>query len=419
MPGGELTIAAWIKSNTWATGDVRIISKVTGTAENDHYWMISERDNLLRFRLKTNGANTTLLAGGPTLPLNDWVHVAAVYDGAEVARASKSGPLSTAPTVAIHLAQSPVGAPNSYNGLLDEIHIYNRALPPPPEIQSLTTQPIGNAEPTPTPTPTPGSDIVTFENLSPENDKGSHSDVTFSSDITSSYGILRVYLWGDWSGKWQPESFINLAPVSGELLKNNSFENSKGTVTDDWDIVSDGATQYGTAVDEGYDGQAQRIDLDNVASWGLFFYQTPPMELGKMHQWRFWYKTSGINAVSAEITNGSTSEIVLREKLPGTSGLWEPANLTFAYDNLLANQLRIHTGEAGSVWLDEFTLKSFEQGTYPFEASPDIALNLEQGTYNWALEVSTIQGSVFSPKRTLTITGPAENSVGRTWTFYG
>ena len=36
----------------------------------------------LRFRLRTNGNTSTLIAGGGAIVENQWMHVAAVYDGA-------------------------------------------------------------------------------------------------------------------------------------------------------------------------------------------------------------------------------------------------------------------------------------------------------------------------------------------------
>ena len=86
--GGALTLAAWLYSYDLANcvaRDCRIISKTTGTAESDHYFMLSTiesgADTRLRFRLKAGGTTTTLIASSGHLPENTWVHAAAVYDG--------------------------------------------------------------------------------------------------------------------------------------------------------------------------------------------------------------------------------------------------------------------------------------------------------------------------------------------------
>ena len=69
VTGSGLTLAAWIYSEDLANciaNDCRILSKTTGTAENDHYFMLSTiesgADTRLRFRLKTDGTTSTLIA---------------------------------------------------------------------------------------------------------------------------------------------------------------------------------------------------------------------------------------------------------------------------------------------------------------------------------------------------------------------
>ncbi len=244
------------------------------------------------------------------------------------------------------------------------------------------------------------------------------TEVSFSADITSSFGTLSVCLWGNWLGQWKPETLMNFAPVSGELLENPSFEVADGTIANDWLIHADPQTQYATSVDEGYVGQSQRIDVFGVDHSGLFFFQTPDLERGKVHEWRFWYKTNANNSIHAEITDSSGNETDYRERLPGTDGVWQPVNIIFAYDNDLANELRITTDELGLVWLDEFSLKSYDAGAYPFAVSPEFILDLEPGIYAWALEVSNVQGSVISPRRTLNVFGGTANSVDHGWTLY-
>ena len=62
--GSEITLSAWVKANGFGIHDARIISKATGTEEQDHYWMLSTMESngsKLRFRLKTNGQTTTLI----------------------------------------------------------------------------------------------------------------------------------------------------------------------------------------------------------------------------------------------------------------------------------------------------------------------------------------------------------------------
>jgi len=139
--GSGLTIAAWLKADDFDVDDARIISKATGTSNNDHYWMLSTKrgDGVrLRFRLKTNGSTKTLMADAGNLSPGAWAHAAAVWngstmrlyeDGVLVGSASKSGTLSTSGTVGVAIGNQPVGAGDKpFDGLIDDVRIYNRAL---------------------------------------------------------------------------------------------------------------------------------------------------------------------------------------------------------------------------------------------------------------------------------------------------
>jgi hypothetical protein len=153
VPGTALTLAAWILpqelANCPAT-DCRIVAKATGTAEDAHYFMLSTIDAggspRLRFRVKTGGVTTTLIASSGDLPEGEWRHAAAVYDGAEmrlyldanlVGSTGNSGAISLDDTVPVWIGGSPGGASERpWDGLIDEVRIYDRALAP-GEILSL------------------------------------------------------------------------------------------------------------------------------------------------------------------------------------------------------------------------------------------------------------------------------------------
>lgn len=69
--GNQLTLLAWFKADTFnhlESHDGRLISKSTGLDADDHDWMLStiilaDGMTTLRFRLKTQGVTTTLIAG--------------------------------------------------------------------------------------------------------------------------------------------------------------------------------------------------------------------------------------------------------------------------------------------------------------------------------------------------------------------
>lgn len=103
ISGEELTIAGWINADDFGVHDGRILSKATSSESQDHDWMVSTDDSngiKLRFRVRTNGSTSTLVASSGTLVPGVWTHIAAVYDGSamrlykdgvEVGSAPKTG----------------------------------------------------------------------------------------------------------------------------------------------------------------------------------------------------------------------------------------------------------------------------------------------------------------------------------------
>ncbi len=146
-----LTLAAWIKiDDTGNIADRRIVSKATGTASEDHYWMLSTIDSgqasRLRFRLKTgsnpNGGTTTLIADAGNLQSGVWHHAAATYDGASmklyldgvlVGETAKSGAVATNSAVSAWIGGNPAAdsqGQRSWMGVIDEVQIHARGLTP-------------------------------------------------------------------------------------------------------------------------------------------------------------------------------------------------------------------------------------------------------------------------------------------------
>ena len=138
ISGENLTIIAWINIDDFDVHDARIVSKSTGLSEQDHYWMLStirDNGNKLRFRLKTNGATSTLIASDGELEVNKWIHVGAVYDGSEmllykdaelVGRIEKTGTIDTNNSVNVWIGNNP-SEDRAFDGMIDELRIYKKA----------------------------------------------------------------------------------------------------------------------------------------------------------------------------------------------------------------------------------------------------------------------------------------------------
>ena len=135
-----ITLETWFYSHKLEDG--RFISKATGTDIQQHWWMLNalnaDSEYRLRFRLKTGGWTTLLLADpGNTVPLNQWVYAVATYNGStmriyqdatQVASTPKTGTISTDNTVKVAIGNQPPNAGTKhFDGLITEVRVSNIA----------------------------------------------------------------------------------------------------------------------------------------------------------------------------------------------------------------------------------------------------------------------------------------------------
>jgi hypothetical protein len=117
-----------------------VISKATGTAEQEHVFMLSEHLGDLRLRIRANDNTDTLIGG--EIPTGTWTHVAGTYDSEsgvmrlfidgqeqESKLHEVGGPLASGPDVPVWLGGNPDGS-EYLGGLLDGARVYSRALSP-------------------------------------------------------------------------------------------------------------------------------------------------------------------------------------------------------------------------------------------------------------------------------------------------
>jgi len=136
--GTGLTLALWFKADDFGASYARFIAKVTET--QDHYWLLSTSDDgtVLRFNLKAGDSTTVLKTSTGQIQTERWYHIAATYDGnrmriykngVEVAGINKSGSVNTNPNVLAVIGNQPPAAGSwPFDGLIDDVRIYNRAL---------------------------------------------------------------------------------------------------------------------------------------------------------------------------------------------------------------------------------------------------------------------------------------------------
>jgi hypothetical protein len=144
-PTSAISICAWINPS-W-TGNNRILQK--GRSDNQ-YRLIKEWGDNTKFHLSGVGE---LFPQNVLPPLGEWTHLAAIYDGSSmklyfdgvvVAEMDASGDIATSdePLIIGNKHETAPGG-DEFNGMLDDVRIYNRALSQ-SEIKKLGGNPIAS-----------------------------------------------------------------------------------------------------------------------------------------------------------------------------------------------------------------------------------------------------------------------------------
>jgi concanavalin A-like lectin/glucanase superfamily protein len=145
VSGSQITISAWANyDGSTFDLDPRIISKASGTATSDHVFLLGLDDfssgTYAEYRFRFEAGGSVLSHNDGTVnPPTGWKHIVGVYDGStseiyvngvSQGTLSKTGPL-TVNSDAVNIGRNPVYGESSWrywNGKLDEIIIWNRAL---------------------------------------------------------------------------------------------------------------------------------------------------------------------------------------------------------------------------------------------------------------------------------------------------
>ena len=142
-----MTLEAWVYPTTTMTGWRTVMMKEQPGA--DIYYLSANTDMNQPATGVSIGGSIRQLNAGTTIPVNAWTHLTATYDGttqrlyingAQVASQAQTGSITVSGS-AMHIGGNSVWG-EYFQGLIDEVRVYNRALSP-AEIQADMTKAIG------------------------------------------------------------------------------------------------------------------------------------------------------------------------------------------------------------------------------------------------------------------------------------
>jgi len=128
----EMTVAAWVTIRSIPTAWACVIAK------GEYSWRISNENTETRFHFGITiwSASNPSIPGDTAVGLDEWHHVAGTYDGANInvyLDGSLDGTVATTSPIGVNAAnvligENPEAAGRNWDGLIDDVRIYNRAL---------------------------------------------------------------------------------------------------------------------------------------------------------------------------------------------------------------------------------------------------------------------------------------------------
>jgi len=130
---GQLSVSLWARWNGLSSQYQGLIAKRDSWLVDDMMWQIEANRDTGTLSFARNGSAPA--SGGPILPIGEWAHVAATFDGTTAtfyfnAEATGQGDFSfgSDPEAALVFGACQGNGGNPFNGALDEVRIYDRAL---------------------------------------------------------------------------------------------------------------------------------------------------------------------------------------------------------------------------------------------------------------------------------------------------
>ena len=223
---GSMTVSAWIKAAAFPVDDAAGVSRFTSGAAQGFQFDTTVDTGPRTIGFKLTGASGALMIryGATTLQLNQWYFMTGVYDAAaRTLDVYLNGQLNNGTLLGTVTATQQVPPLNvnigrrtglsgfAFNGTIDEVRIYNRALTQ-VEVQADMNTPLGGGTtPPPPPPPVP---MVSLAANPASVASGGASTLTWSSTDAASCVA---------SGAWSGSREISGSQSSGALTSSGTF----------------------------------------------------------------------------------------------------------------------------------------------------------------------------------------------------
>ncbi len=199
---GSMTVSAWVYSSAFPGDDAPIVSK-RGTGELGYQLdtTVDTGPRTIGFKLTSSSGTNMFRYGATTLQANTWYHIAGVYNATagtldvylngQLDNGSLVGTVTTSQrnsTVNVNIGQRPSGG-FFFNGRIDDVRIYNRALTA-SENQAAMNTPLGGVGSS---DPTPPSVSIT----APANNSQVSDIVSVTAQASDNVGVAGVQFYVD------------------------------------------------------------------------------------------------------------------------------------------------------------------------------------------------------------------------------
>ena len=139
---GSMTVSAWVNSAAFPVDDAAIVSKrANGEVGYQLDTTVDRGPRTVGFKLTNSAGGTMVRYGATTLLANTWYHVSGVYNAAtselhvyvngQLDDGTLLGTVTSTQrnsTVNVNIGRRPTGNSFNFNGRLDDVRVYGRAL---------------------------------------------------------------------------------------------------------------------------------------------------------------------------------------------------------------------------------------------------------------------------------------------------